>query len=453
MDLLHTLFYFIVAIGVLVAFHEFGHFWVARKVGVKVLRFSIGFGKVFWSYQKTPADTEYVLSVIPLGGYVKMVDEREGEVASEDLPFAFNRQPVWARTAIVAAGPIFNLLLAVALFWAVLVIGETGIKPILGAVTQGTIAAQAGFIEGDEITAVNDKQTPTWMEAMESIITTAMNDESTINITVKTASEEQLVRTLTITESDKQDATALYKRLGFKPWSPSLMPIIGRVLPDSAALAAGLKPNDLIVSADNNPIKDWQQWVDVVKLHPDKTIALIIERDGMQMPLNITPKAVPVGDKTEGKIGAGVFVPEGLIKSITVEYSLSPLEAIPAAFKTTYFYSTSTLKMMGRMFVGKASVKNLSGPISIAEYAGQSAEMGLTPFLKFLGLVSVSLGVLNLLPIPVLDGGHLLFFALEAIRRKPVSEKIQLFFQQVGVTLLMLLMAIAMFVDVQRLFQ
>ena len=453
MDLLHTLFYFIVAIGVLVAFHEFGHFWVARKVGVKVLRFSIGFGKVFWSYQKNPADTEYVLSVVPLGGYVKMVDEREGEVASEDLPFAFNRQPVWARTAIVAAGPIFNLLLAVALFWAVLVIGETGIKPILGAVTQGTIAAQAGFIEGDEITAVNDKQTPTWMEAMESIITTAMNDESTINIAVKTASEEQLVRTLTITESDKQDAAALYKRLGFKPWSPSLKPIIGRVLPDSAALAAGLKPNDLIVSADNNPIKDWQQWVDVVKLHPDKTIALIIERDGMQMPLNITPKAVPVGDKTEGKIGAGVFVPEGLIKSITVEYSLSPLEAIPAAFKTTYFYSTSTLKMMGRMFVGKASVKNLSGPISIAEYAGQSAEMGLTPFLKFLGLVSVSLGVLNLLPIPVLDGGHLLFFALEAIRRKPVSEKIQLFFQQVGVTLLMLLMAIAMFVDVQRLFQ
>jgi regulator of sigma E protease len=453
MDLLHTLFYFIVAIGVLVAFHEFGHFWVARKVGVKVLRFSIGFGKVFWSYQKNPADTEYVLSIVPLGGYVKMVDEREGEVASEDLPFAFNRQPVWARTAIVAAGPIFNLMLAVILFWAVLVIGETGIKPILGSVTQGTIAAQAGFIEGDIITAVNDKQTPTWMEAMESIITTAMDDEPTINIAVTTAREEQLVRTLTISESDKQDASALYKRLGFKPWSPSLKPIIGHILPDSAALAAGLKPNDLIVSADNNPIKDWQQWVDVVKLRPDKTIALIIERDGMQMPLNITPKAVPVGDKTEGKIGAGVLVPEDLIKSITVEYSLSPLEAIPAAFKTTYFYSTSTLKMMGRMFVGKASVKNLSGPISIAEYAGQSAEMGLTPFLKFLGLVSVSLGVLNLLPIPVLDGGHLLFFALEAIRRKPVSEKIQLFFQQVGVTLLMLLMAVAMFVDVQRLFQ
>jgi regulator of sigma E protease len=452
MDFLHTIFYFIVAIGVLVAFHEFGHFWVARRVGVKVLRFSIGFGKVFWSYQKTPADTEYVLSAIPLGGYVKMVDEREGEVASEDLPYAFNRQPVWARTAIVAAGPIFNLVLAVALFWAVLVIGETGMKPILGAVTQGTIAAQAGFVEGDEITAVNDKQTPTWMEAMETIVTSAMGDED-ITVAVTTAKQEQLVRNLSITESDKKDAAALYKRLGFKPWSPSLKPIIGKVLPDSAALAAGLKANDLIVSADNIPIKEWQQWVDIVKLHPDKAIVLIIERDGAQMSLSITPKAVPVGDKTEGKIGAGVFVPEDLIKSITVEYSLSPLEAIPAAFKTTYYYSTATLQMMGKMFVGKASVENLSGPISIAQYAGQSAEMGLTAFLKFLGLVSVSLGVLNLLPIPVLDGGHLLFFAFEAILRKPVPEKIQLFFQQVGVTLLMLLMAVAMFVDVQRLFQ
>jgi regulator of sigma E protease len=453
MDFIHTLFYFIVAIGILVAFHEFGHFWVARRVGVKVLRFSIGFGKVFWSYRKHPADTEYVLSIVPLGGYVKMVDEREGEVATEDLPFAFNRQPVWARTAIVAAGPIFNLLLAVILFWSVLVIGETGIKPILGAVAHGTIAAQAGFIEGDEITAVNDKQTPTWMEAMENIITVAMDDETSVNVAVTTAKQEQVVRTLAIAESDKQDATTLYKRLGFKPWSPNLKPIIGRVLPDSAALAAGLKANDLIVSANNIPMKDWQQWVDIIKVHPDTSIQLIIERDGAQMQLSITPKAVPVGDKTEGKIGAGVFVPEDLIKSITVDYSLSPLEAIPVAFKTTYYYSTATLKMMGKMFVGKASVENLSGPISIAQYAGQSAEMGLTPFLKFLGLVSVSLGVLNLLPIPVLDGGHLLFFALEAIRRKPVSEKIQLFFQQVGVTLLIMLMAVAMFVDVQRLFQ
>jgi regulator of sigma E protease len=452
MDFLHTVFYFIVAIGVLVAFHEFGHFWVARKVGVKVLRFSIGFGKVLWMYQKNPNDTEYVLSAIPLGGYVKMVDEREGEVAPEDLPFSFNRQPVWARTAIVAAGPLFNLMLAVILFWAVLVIGETGFKPILGAVAQGSLAAKAGFVEGDEITAVNDKHTPTWVEAMESIMAIALEGEQTINVTV-THDEQQTVKTLAIAEQNNQDAAALYKSLGFKPWTPSLKPIIGSVLPDSAALTAGLQAKDLIISADNTPIKDWQQWVDIIETHPDKTMQLIIERDGATMPLTITPKAVPVEKNTKGKIGAKPFVPEGLIKSMSVDSALSPIDAIPAAFKLTYFYCTSTLKMMGKMLIGKASVKNLSGPISIAQYAGQSAEMGFVAFIRFLGLVSMSLGVLNLLPIPVLDGGHLLFFALEAIRGKPVSEKVQLFFQQVGLTLLMLLMAIAMFVDVQRLFQ
>lgn len=453
MGFLHTLFYFIVAIGILVAFHEFGHFWVARRVGVKVLRFSIGFGKVFWSYRKRPDDTEYVLSAIPLGGYVKMVDEREGEVAEADLPYAFNRQAVWARTVIVAAGPLFNLALAVLLFWCALVIGETGIKPILGAIEQGTFAAQAGFVEGDEITAVNDKATPTWVEAMESIINAAMDDETTIKVSVTTTNQEQLVRTLTISDADKQEAAALYKKLGFKPWTPRLKPIIGRILPDSAALAAGLKQGDIIISANNQALQDWQQWVDMVKKHPNQAIAIVIERDGAQISMSITPKAVTVGEQTEGKIGAGVHVPEDLIKSVTVEYALSPLEAIPAAFSTTYYYSTATLKMIGRMFIGKASVENLSGPISIAQYAGQSAEMGFVHFIKFLGLVSVSLGVLNLLPIPVLDGGHLLFFALEAVRGKPIPEKIQLFFQQVGVTLLMLLMAVAMVVDVQRLFQ
>jgi regulator of sigma E protease len=444
MDFLHTVFYFIVAIGILVAFHEFGHFWVARRVGVKVLRFSIGFGKVFWSYQKTPADTEYVLSAIPLGGYVKMVDEREGEVASEDLPYAFNRQPVWARTAIVAAGPIFNLVLAVALFWAVLVIGETGMKPILGAVEQGSLAAQAGFVEGDEITAVNHRSTHTWTKAIETIMVSILTGEQTIKVTVNSINQQQTVKTLTIIEPNTQDLAILYESLGLKLGIPS-KPIIGRVLPDSAALAAGLQSNDLIISTDNTPIKDWQQWVDVIKVHPDKAMQLIIERDGARLPITITPKSVPVGKNTEGKIGAAVLVPEELIK-------ISPLAAIPDAFKTTYYYCTSTLKMMGRMLIGKASVKNLSGPISIAQYAGKSADMGFVAFIEFLALVSVSLGVLNLLPIPVLDGGHLLFFALEAILRKPVPEKIQLFFQQVGVTLLMLLMAVAMFVDVQRLF-
>ncbi len=452
-DLLHTLFYFLVAISVLVSFHEFGHFWVARKAGVKVLRFSIGFGKVLWSYQKKPGATEYVVSAIPLGGYVKMVDEREGEVKEADLPYAFNRQSLFARTAIVAAGPVFNLVLAVALFWSVLVIGETGIKPILGAVEQGTLAAGAGFVEGDEIISVNDKVTPTWTEAMSVMVSLALDGEQHIKVKVKNFDEQQAIRTLNLTDKDSENPDVLYQRLGFKPWSPSLQPIIGKVLPDSAALAAGLKQGDLIVSIDGTAIDDWMQWVAYVKNHAGVAIKLVIERDGVRLPAAITPKSVVVGQNTEGKVGASVYIPEVLMKSVSVEYSLSPLAAIPVALETTYYYSVTSLKMMGKMLIGKASVENLSGPISIAQYAGQSATMGLVPFIKYMALVSVSLGILNLLPIPVLDGGHLLFFALEGIKGSPVSERAQIFFQQIGIALLVSLMALAMFLDVERLFQ
>lgn len=452
MDFLHTLFYFIVAISVLVSFHEFGHFWVARKAGVKVLRFSLGFGKILWSYQKNPDTTEYVISAIPLGGYVKMVDEREGEVKEADLPYAFNRQSLFARIAIVAAGPVFNLMLAVAFFWSALVIGEIGIKPILGAVEQGTLAAAAGFADGDEIISVNGKTTPTWTEAMTALVSEALDGEQSIKIEVKNFDGRQNTRTLQLTDKDTENPDVLYQRLGFKPWSPKLQPIIGKVLPDSAAFSAGLKQGDLIVSADDTPMNDWMQWVDYVKNHGGVAIKLVIERDGVRLPVTITPKKVEVGEKTEGKVGASVFIPEALMKSVSVEYSLPPLEAIPVALETTYYYSVTSLKMMGKMLIGKASVENLSGPISIAQYAGQSATMGLVPFIKYLALVSVSLGVLNLLPIPVLDGGHLLFFAIEGIKGSPVSERVQIFFQQIGIALLISLMMLAMFLDVDRLF-
>ncbi len=453
MDLLHTLFYFLIAISVLVSFHEFGHFWVARLAGVKVLRFSVGFGKVLCAYQKNPESTEYVISAIPLGGYVKMVDEREGEVSEADLPFAFNRQSLFARTAIVAAGPVFNLILAVALFWSVLVIGETGIKPILGAVEQGTLAAAAGFVEGDQIVSVNGKVTPTWTEAMTVLVSSALDGEHSIKVAVKDIDDRQAVKTLILTDKDSETPDVLYQHLGFKPWSPKLQPVIGKVLPDSAALAAGLQQNDLIVSADDTSINDWMQWVNIVKSHPGVAINLVIERDGVRLPVTITPKSVKVGENTEGKVGASVYIPEELMKSVSVEYSLSPLAAIPVALETTYYYSVTSLKMMAKMLIGKASVENLSGPISIAQYAGQSATMGLTPFLKYMALISVSLGILNLLPIPVLDGGHLLFFAIEGIKGSAVSERAQIFFQQIGITILVSLMALALFLDIERLFQ
>ena len=452
MDFLHTFFYFVITIGVLVSFHEFGHFWTARKVGVKVLRFSVGFGKVLWSYQKKSDTTEYVLSAIPLGGYVKMVDERESEVKEDDFPFAFNRQPLWARMAIVVAGPVFNLVLAVFLFWCVLVTGETGIKPILGKVEQGTLAASAGFKEDEEIISVDDKLTPTWTEAMAVIFTSALDGNKDIKVTVKDLNDEQSNRVLKLSGSDIQSSEILYKNLGFKPWSPTLKPVIGNVLPESSALRAGLLKGDLILSADNIVIKDWLQLVDIVKSHPNVTISLKIERDGVELPINITPKSVQIDQKLEGKIGASVSVPEDLIKSVSVKYSLSPLQAIPVSLETTWYYSVTTIKMMGKMLIGKTSVDNLSGPISIAQYAGQSASMGLVAFIKFMALLSVSLGILNLLPIPVLDGGHLLFFIIEGIKGSPVSEKIQSFFQQVGMLFLVGLMALAMVLDVQRLF-
>ncbi|MEY2665894.1 MAG: hypothetical protein RLZZ384_65 [Pseudomonadota bacterium] len=445
MNIIHTVFYFVISIGVLVAVHEFGHFWVARRVGVKVLRFSIGFGHILWRYQKNPNTTEYVLSLIPLGGYVKMVDEREGEVKTADLPMAFNRKPLLARTAVVAAGPVFNLVLAVALFWSVLVIGEMGIKPILGTATPNSIAQEAGFSEGDEIIAVNDEITPTWTQAMSSIMSTALEGDSTISVKVKSSDMIERVKTLHFDASQTQNPDALYAKLGLQLLSPALQPIIGNVLENGAAKTAGFKSHDIILRANDTPVSQWQQWVDIIKASPNQALQILIERDGVQSTLVLIPNA-------EGKIGASVQVPESLIKSFQIHYSLSPFDAVPAAFNMTYNYSASTIKMMGQMFAGKASLENLSGPISIAQYAGQSADMGLVHFLKFMGLISVSLGVLNLLPIPVLDGGHLFFFAIEGLKGSPVSERVQLFFQKIGIIFLGLLMTTAMFMDVGRLF-
>jgi regulator of sigma E protease len=455
-----TLFYFILTIGVLVSFHEFGHFWVARKVGVKVLRFSVGFGKILWSYRQAPETTEYVISAIPLGGYVKMVDEREGEVKSEDLPYAFNRQRLSARSAIVAAGPLFNLILAVALFWVVLVAGEEGTKPILGKIEAGTLAAEAGLLEGDEFISVNDKPTPTWTETLNVFMGAALDGDREIKLIVKDREGRGNVRWIKLADADVDDPEKLYKRLGFTPWMPKLPPVVDKVLPEGAALASGMKPGDILISADGVAIDEWGQWVEYVKSHPGHTMTVEIERDGMRQTLKMTPKAVetPSTDKgeapkVEGKIGASVFIPEDVKNSLKAEYSLGPLEAIPVAFSRTFDYSFSTLKMMGKMVIGQASVKNLSGPISIAQYAGESANISFVHFLKFIALVSVSLGVLNLLPIPVLDGGHLLFFGIEAVKGEPLSEKSQLFFQQIGIMILVTLMALGMVMDIQRLFE
>ncbi len=453
MEFLNNTFFFVVAVGILVAFHEYGHFWVARKSGVKVLRFSIGFGKVLCSYQKSASSTQYVLSAIPLGGYVKMVDEREGEVSEEDLPFSFNQQALWKRSAIVAAGPVFNLVLAIFLFWCVAVLGETGVRPIIGKIEAGSLVEQAGFQEGDEIISIDQEPVPTWSEAVSQLFSQAMDGNTEINVLVKTLDDSEQLKTIITDSQNSESPEVFFEQLGLNPWSPPLPPKIGKIMPGGAAEKAGLQSGDLLIRADETLIQDWMTWVEYVQARADQMILLTIERDAVHSVLQITPEAVQQEKLVIGKIGAGVDVPEDLMKELQVTYSVSAVQAIPIAFKKTAFIAVASLKMMGKMIIGEASVDNLSGPISIAQYAGQSAELGFVYFLKYLALISVSLGVLNLLPVPVLDGGHLVFFAIEAIKGGPIPEKIQVFFQQIGVFLLMALMFFVVFLDIERLFQ
>lgn len=450
MSLMHTGFYFILALGILIAAHEYGHFIVAQKLGVKVLRFSLGFGKLVWRYQKSEESTEFTLGLLPLGGYVKMVDEREGPVSDKDLPFAFNRQSLPVRSAIVFAGPLFNFLLAVLIFWVVFMIGETGTRPVLGPVASSSLAGEAGFSEGDEIISVENQVTPIW-DAVFSKLSENMIEVEQIRFKVKSPSGETSEKTLFIPKDLIQKPELFYDRLGFHPFRPSLPPVIGKIEEKSAAEMAGLKSGDLLISADAEPIKDWMQWVEMVRSHADQAMELKIDREGVIKTLTIKPASSDSPQGKVGRIGAAVKIPEDFEQQMKVEYRLGFFDAFTTAVSKTWDYSALTVNMMGRMMVGKASVENLSGPISIAQYAGQSASMGLVQFLKFLALVSVSLGVLNLFPIPVLDGGHLMFFLLEAVLGRPVPEKLQLAFQQLGLGLLLCLMALAFFLDIQRL--
>jgi regulator of sigma E protease len=449
-SLLHTLFYFLIALTILIAFHEFGHFWAARKLGVKVIRFSLGFGKILWRHQRTRDSTEFTVAVLPLGGYVKMVDEREGSVTPADLPYAFNRQPLIRRMAIVFAGPFFNFVLAILIYWAVFMIGETGMRPVLGPVAGGSLAAQVGFAEGDEITAVAGERTPTWNHAMGELLERIMEGDA-ISVDVKTKEGTQLQRTLRVPEEIAQQPSLLYQHLGFRPWEPVLPPVIDRVESGGAAEKAGLQAGDLLVRVDGNPIKTWREWVDFVRANPDRSLEVVVDRGGQRFSLSITPEPVESEEGRIGRIGAAVQIPEHLVDEMQVEYRLGVFSALAAAIEKTGDYSVLTLKMIGRMLAGKAGIENLSGPISIAQYAGKSASIGFGQFLKFLAIVSVSLAVLNLLPIPVLDGGHLMFYLIEAVKGSPVSDRTQAFFQQIGLFILLSLMSLAFILDIERL--
>ncbi len=451
-SLFFTIASFLVALGILITVHEFGHFWVARRLGVKVLRFSIGFGKPIWSRRGRVDATEYVIAALPLGGYVKMLDEREGEVAAQDLPRAFNRKTLGTRIAIVVAGPVFNLLFAVFVYWLIFVVGETGTKPIVGEVSAGSIAAQAGIQEGDQLRAVAGRETPTWETAVFALLAASVEGD-VIEVQVQDADGRRFVRHLDVSEtSDALQGGQVLAALGVQPSRPTLPPVLGKIEPGEAAEKAGFQPGDRVIAADGTPIDDWNAWVDYVRKRPSRWIDVGVQRDSVVLNLRLRPARVEVDGEEIGRIGAYVNISDGLLDEFRAELRYPPSEAIGAALHKTWEMASLMLRMLGKMVVGQVSVENLSGPISIAQYAGQSASIGLISFLKFLAVVSISLGVLNLLPIPLLDGGHLLYYVIEAIKGSPVSEQVQMVGQQVGLVILLCLMGLAFYLDLERLF-
>jgi regulator of sigma E protease len=452
MDMLFTLGSFVVALAILIAVHEFGHFWVARRLGVKVLRFSIGFGRPLFRVQRHPDATEYVVALVPLGGYVKMLDEREEEVPPEQVHLAFNRQALWKRSAIVVAGPLFNFLFAIFAYWAIFMSGDVGLRPVVGEVAPQSIAAEAGFQPGDELILIGNREAGSWETSLFAFIGKSL-DGRDLEVQVRDASGDELVRRI---PSDAVRSLAeepdLLGRLGLTPERPVLPPVIGELVAGEAAERAGLKVGDRILAVDGGPIESWENWVGLVREHAGETLDLDLERaDGERLSLSITPGSTLVDGNTVGRIGAGVLVPDSLMDDYRVEVSYGPVESLGRAVSKTVDMSVMTLRVVGKMLIGQASVENLSGPITIAETAGRTASYGLDSFVKFLAIVSISLGILNLLPIPILDGGHLLYFFIEWVKGSPVSEAAQIQGQKIGLFLLAALMTLAFYLDLSRL--
>ncbi|RQO57723.1 sigma E protease regulator RseP [Pseudomonas sp. KBW05] len=440
----------LVALGVLVTFHEFGHFWVARRCGVKVLRFSVGFGMPLLRWHDRQG-TEFVIAAIPLGGYVKMLDEREGEVPADQLDQSFNRKTVRQRIAIVAAGPIANFLLAMFFFWVLAMLGSEQVRPVIGAVEADSIAAKAGLAAGQEIVAIDGELTTGW-GAVNLQLVRRLGESGTVKVVVReqdstAETPRELVLDRWLQGADEPDPI---KSLGIRIWRPSLPPVLAELDPKGPAQAAGLKTGDRLLALDGQALGDWQQVVDLVRVRPDTKIVLKVEREGAQIDVPVTLSLRGEAKAAGGYLGAGVKSPEWP-PSMLREVSFGPLEAIGEGAKRTWTMSVLTLESLKKMLFGELSVKNLSGPITIAKVAGASAQSGVADFLNFLAYLSISLGVLNLLPIPVLDGGHLLFYLVEWVRGRPLSDRVQGWGIQIGISLVVGVMLLALVNDLGRL--
>ena len=454
MTALESIFWFIVAIGVLVTVHEFGHFWVARRLGVKVLRFSVGFGRSLWTRRAGSDQTEYVIAAIPLGGYVKMLDENEGEVAEHERHRAFNRQALWKRIAIVVAGPAFNFLFAIAAYWLVFMIGIAGLKSVIGDVEPGGAAAAAGLVPGQRIVAVDGRETPTWQEVGESIIGASLKGER-LTFEVEDGGAPSRVVDLDLQGKGVDDFVGgrLFEALGLEPRRPAVPPVLGEIVSGSAAERAGLRPGDRVLALDGREVESWREFVEFIRSHAEQPIEMRVERAGAVLTVVARPERKSGDDGTSfGQIGAGLAPPEGDFGGYYTTVRYGPWTSLVKAVGKTGDMTALTLRMLWKMVTLQASVKHLSGPISIAQYSGRSAELGITYYLGFLAIVSISLGILNLLPIPILDGGHLLYYLIESVIGRPLSEEAQFLGQRLGIAMLVCLMGLAFYNDLARLF-
>lgn len=447
----HYLAAFAVMLGVLILVHELGHFCVARLFDVKVLRFSIGFGRPLYSLRLGPDRTEWAIGAFPLGGYVKMLDEREGKVETQELPRSFSRQTVWRRVAIVVAGPLANLLLATVVYWGLFWHGTEELKPILGTPVAASPAAAAGIENGEQVRRVGGKEVRTWPE-MRWVLLDQSVERDSVELEVINRRNEISLRRLDVSsarENGWQDD--FLQGLGITLYRPSIPPVIGTIAEDGAAFRGGLRSGDRILSIDEAPIADWAGFVRIVRDSPGRRLAMGIERGGERTVLEVTPDRLQEGGSAIGRIGAGVEAGSLARSELMTEVRYGVVDAFGKAVRETWEKSEFSLVMIGKMIVGEVSWRNVSGPLTIADYAGQSARLGADRYLSFLALVSVSLAVLNLLPVPMLDGGHLLYYFVEIVRGKPLSEPVIDILQQVGMAIMLMLMALAFYNDFNRL--
>ena len=441
----YSLFGFLVAIAILVAVHEFGHFWVARKLGVKVLKFSIGFGKPLVRWQPRNDPTEYSIGMIPLGGYVKMLDEREGEVPPDEVHLAFNKKSLKVRSAVVFAGPAFNFLFAILAIWLVFQIGTPDVKPVVGEVIPDSIAEKAGFAPGDVLLSVDGRTVKTWGEHQFYMLHQAMKGNR-ISLEVESVAGGRREIDLDFTEIDQREISGrpITSQIGLYPPPPPAE--VRQLVPDAPAAKAGLQSGDRIIAINGEAIAHWFELVEAVSSRPGEEVTLTIQRGDAELTQKLVTQRAEVDGQAYGRIG--LFMPDP--QNAKLRYG--PLRAIWEAMDYNWRMTAITFRSLGRMLTAKMSSENLSGPITIARLAGDTVQSGLVDFLRFLAIISVSLGLLNLLPIPILDGGHLLYYLVEAVTGKEPSEAVMVRGQQIGIALLVLLMSLAFYNDIMRLF-